>query len=54
VNVLHERPQLHSKYAAEHNAKDGDVLDAVAKHGRGSAMNATIQQLQGFRKTFAG
>ena len=42
MNVLHE-PQL---YAAEHNAKDGDVLDAVAKHGRGNAMNATIQQLQ--------
>ena len=42
MNVLHE-PQL---YAAEHNAKDGDVLDAVAKHGRGSAMNTTIQQLQ--------
>ena len=42
-----ERPVwIHSKYAAEHNAKDGDVMDAVAKHGRGSAMNATIQQLQ--------
>jgi uncharacterized small protein (DUF1192 family) len=37
---------MHSKYVAEHNAKDGDVLDSVSKHGRGCAMNAIIQQLQ--------